>query len=88
MRSIEADLRSKRWNSLRHPAKTWTCSSLAFTSILENGSIFYAIAAVLSEIVTEAFPNQHGAHSFQEDILSRKNQIVPLPSRAIINSAG
>ena len=25
-------------------------------------------------------------HSFQEDILSRKNQIVPLLSRAIINS--
>ena len=59
----------------------------AFTSILENGSIFYA-SGPLSEIVTEAFPNHHGAHSFQEDILSRKNQIVPLLSRAIINSAG
>ena len=46
----------------------------AFTSILENGSIFYA-SGPLSEIVTEAFPNHHGAHSFQEDILSRKNQI-------------
>ncbi len=59
----------------------------AFTSILENGSIFYA-SGPLSEIVTEAFPNHHGAHSFQEDILSRKNQIVPLLSRAIINFAG
>ena len=59
----------------------------AFTSILENGSIFYA-SGPLSEIVTEAFPNHHGAHSFQEDILSRKNQSVPLLSRAIINSAG
>ena len=59
----------------------------AFTSILENGSIFYA-SGPLSEIVTEAFPNHHGAHSFQEDILSRKNQIVPLLSRAILNSAG
>ena len=59
----------------------------ACTSILENGSIFYA-SGPLSEIVTEAFPNHHGAHSFQEDILSRKNQIVPLLSRAIINSAG
>lgn len=59
----------------------------AFTSVLENGSIFYA-SGPLSEIVTEAFPNHHGAHSFQEDILSRKNQIVPLLSRAIINSAG
>ena len=59
----------------------------AFTSILENGSIFYA-SGPLSEIVIEAFPNHHGAHSFQEDILSRKNQIVPLLSRAIINFAG
>ena len=58
----------------------------AFTSILENGSIFYA-SGPLSEIVTEAFPNHHGAHSFQEDILSRKNQIVPLLSRAIINAS-
>lgn len=60
---------------------------VAFTSILENGSVFYA-SGPLSEVVIEAFPNRHGAHSFQEDILSRKNQIVPLLSRAIINFAG
>ena len=59
----------------------------AFTSILENGSIFYA-SGPLSEIVTEAFPNHHGAHSFQEDILSRKNQIVPLLSRGVDDGAG
>lgn len=59
---------------------------IAFTSILENGSSFYSSGA-LKEIVTEAFPDTNGAHSFQEDILSRKNQIVPLLSRAIINSA-
>ena len=59
---------------------------IAFTSILENGSSFYS-SGTLKEIVTEAFPNTNGAHSFQEDILSRKNQIVPLLSRAIINSA-
>ena len=47
-----------------------------------------AVQANSEEIVAEAFPNHHGAHSFQEDILSRKNQIVPLLSRAIINSAG
>ncbi len=59
---------------------------VAVTSILENGSIFYA-SGPLEEIVKEAFPDKNGPHSFQEDILSRKNQIVPLLSRAIINSA-
>ncbi|GAA6426039.1 putative manganese-dependent inorganic diphosphatase [Dielma fastidiosa] len=59
---------------------------LAFTSILENGSVFYA-AGELAKAVKEAFPDHEGEeHSFQEDILSRKNQIVPLLSRAIINS--
>ena len=57
-----------------------------FTSILENGSSFYACGP-LQDIVTEAFPDRDGKHSFQEDILSRKNQIVPLLSRAIINSS-
>ena len=59
---------------------------VAFTSILENGSSFYACGP-LQDIVTEAFPDRDGKHSFQEDILSRKNQIVPLLSRAIINSS-
>lgn len=58
---------------------------LAFTSILENGSVFYS-AGDLKNVVPEAFPNHNGPHSFQEDILSRKNQIVPLLSRAIINA--
>lgn len=57
-----------------------------FTSILENGSVFYA-AGELEKAVVEAFPDKAGeTHSFQEDILSRKNQIVPMLSRAIINS--
>lgn len=57
-----------------------------FTSILENGSVFYA-AGELEKAVVEAFPDKAGeTHSFQEDILSRKNQIVPILSRAIINS--
>ncbi len=61
---------------------------VAFTSILENGSSFYA-AGSIKDVVTEAFPNEgNEKHSFQEDILSRKNQIVPLLSRAIINSVG
>lgn len=59
---------------------------VAFTSILENGSIFYA-AGEIKNVVAEAFPNKaEERHSFQEDVLSRKNQIVPLLSRAIINS--
>ena len=59
---------------------------IAFTSILENGSIFYS-AGEKKNAIFEAFPNREGEeHSFQEDILSRKNQIVPLLSRAIINA--
>lgn len=59
---------------------------VTFTSILENGSIFYA-AGELEKTVVEAFPDKpEETHSFQEDVLSRKNQIVPLLSRAIINA--
>ena len=58
---------------------------VAFTSVLENGTMFFG-AGALESVVEEAFPNQHNeAHSFQEDILSRKNQIVPMITRAIIN---
>lgn len=59
---------------------------IAFTSILENGSIFYS-AGKDANVIFEAFPNKNGeSHSFQEDILSRKNQIVPTLSRAMLNS--
>lgn len=58
---------------------------VAFTSILENGSMFFG-AGKYAEVVTEAFPNIKGeTFSFQEDILSRKNQIVPMITRALIN---
>lgn len=57
---------------------------MAFTSIVQNGSIFYA-AGKDKDIVLEAFPDKKGKHSFQEDILSRKNQIVPKLSRAMLN---
>lgn len=61
---------------------------IAFTSILENGSVFYS-AGEKANVIFEAFPNKEGEqHSFQEDVLSRKNQIVPTLSRAIINSVG
>lgn len=57
---------------------------VAFTSILENGSIFFG-AGELACVVQEAFPDHDGPYSFQEEILSRKNQIVPMLTRAIIN---
>lgn len=61
---------------------------IAFTSILENGSIFYS-AGEKADAIFEAFPNKEGEqHSFQEDVLSRKNQIVPMLSKAIINAMG
>lgn len=58
---------------------------VAFTSILENGSVFFG-AGDLAPVVSEVFPDKEGERfSFQEDILSRKNQIVPMLTRAIIN---
>lgn len=61
---------------------------MAFTSILENGSIFYA-AGEKADVVWDAFPNKENElHSFQEDILSRKNQMVPMLSRAMLNYIG
>lgn len=58
---------------------------LAFTSIVQNGSIFFGEGKD-KQIVEEAFPNQgDGAHSFHEEVLSRKNQIVPRISRALLN---
>lgn len=58
---------------------------VAFTSILENGSLFFG-AGSLADVVSDAFPNRTDeTRSFQEDILSRKNQIVPMLTRAINN---
>ncbi len=69
VRSIEADLRSEMEQfTLQQGLDLFV---VAFTSIVENGSIFYA-SGRLQEIVTEVFPNENGEHSFQEDILSRK----------------
>lgn len=57
---------------------------LAITSIIEKGSIFYA-AGEKSQVVLDAFPNKNGEeHSFQEDILSRKGQILPKLTDAIV----
>ena len=61
---------------------------LTFTSIMENGSIFYS-AGEKAQAIFDAFPNEEGeSHSFHEDVLSRKNQIVPTLSRAMLNSLG
>ena len=50
---------------------------MAFTSILENGSVIYA-AGDKSAWAFEAFPNKEGeTHSLQTGVLSRKSQILP-----------
>ena len=59
---------------------------VAFTSILENGSIFYSAGNKATSIF-DAFPNKENEkHSFHEGVLSRKNQIVPTLSRAMLNN--
>ncbi len=58
---------------------------LAFTSIIDNGSIFYGCGDKI-DALWEAFPNKVGEqHSFHEDVLSRKNQIVPAITRTILS---
>lgn len=58
---------------------------LAFTSIIDNGSIFYGCGDKI-DALWEAFPNKEGEeHSFHEDVLSRKNQIVPAITRTILS---
>lgn len=57
---------------------------LVFTSILENGSVVYA-AGNRSSWAAEAFPDRDGEeHTFQENLLSRKQQILPALT-AVIN---
>ncbi len=52
-------------------------SVLVFTSILENGSVVYA-GGNRAAWIPEAFPNRaNEEHSFQQDLLSRKKQILP-----------
>lgn len=50
---------------------------MVFTSIHDNGSVIYS-KGELSDLVPLAFPNDPGEfNSFQDGIVSRKNQIVP-----------
>lgn len=53
---------------------------VCFTSVLENGSIFYS-AGKHKDWLTNAFPDTNGPHSLQPGIFSRKNQILPMLSK-------
>lgn len=56
---------------------------MAFTSILENSSIFY-VSGDKSDWALEAFPNNEGEqHSMQKGVLSRKSQILPMLTAVI-----
>ncbi|MBQ1304787.1 MAG: putative manganese-dependent inorganic diphosphatase [Erysipelotrichales bacterium] len=49
-----------------------------FTSVIDNGSIFFA-AGEQAGVIDEAFPNEHGeSHSLHKNILSRKSQVLPI----------
>lgn len=61
---------------------------LVFTSILENGSVIYA-AGTRAPWAVEAFPNKGEAeHTFQENLLSRKQQILPALTSVITEYIG
>lgn len=58
----------------REGAHLW---AMMFTSARDSGSIFYA-AGDGKEAITEIFPNKPGQeHTFQEGVVSRKNQVMP-----------
>lgn len=56
--------------------------TVVFTSILESGSIFYA-RGPKKDWIQEAFPDTEGPHTLQKQILSRKNQVLPMLSEII-----
>ena len=61
---------------------------LVFTSILENGSVIYA-GGSRAPWAAEAFPNADGnEHTFQENLLSRKQQILPALTSVISEYIG
>lgn len=55
---------------------------VAFTSIVENGSVLFS-AGEKAEKCQEAFPDTEGKYSLQKDVLSRKLQILPRLTKAI-----
>lgn len=61
---------------------------LAVTSILENGSVIYA-GGVRSAWAAEAFPGgEDEEHAFHENLLSRKQQILPALTAVISDYMG
>ena len=61
---------------------------LVFTSILENGSVIYA-GGSRAPWAAEAFPNADGSeYTFQENLLSRKQQILPALTSVISEYIG
>lgn len=61
---------------------------LVFTSILENGSVVYAGGNRASWAI-EAFPDREGEeHTFRENLLSRKQQILPALTSVINDYMG
>ncbi len=83
VRDIETALREEMEQIVKE--RSLDLLVVAFTSILENGSVFFGAGAWHS-VVKEAFPwKENDPFTLQEDILSRKNQIVPMLTRAIIN---
>ena len=61
---------------------------LVFTSILENGSVVYA-GGDRASWALEAFPDQEGEeHTFQETLLSRKQQILPALTSVLTDYMG
>lgn len=58
---------------------------VVFTSVVDNGSIILA-AGKLEDAVMEAFPGE--TRNFLENVVSRKNQIIPRLSTAIAEYVG
>lgn len=60
---------------------------LAFTSVLEDGSVFFA-SGNNADWLREAFPDKKGKrHTFQEGILSKDEQIMPRLNDVILKYA-
>ncbi len=57
---------------------------VAFTSILDNGSIFFSAGEQKAKC-KEAFPDTDGKYTLQKDVLSRKSQILPRITNVLEN---
>lgn len=55
---------------------------VAFTSVVENGTVFFA-AGEKADKCREAFPDSDGPFTLQKDVLSRKMQILPRLTKVI-----